>query len=115
MVSRQATLLFQTFNNQTNQIIVCYLFKTWLREISFGKFMTMLDLWYLTAKSFINFTGGKDKVSAIDVAIIIVTKTLHVKAMSSPLGWIWTIDNSIVYYTLLNAFSYDLLSIPKVT
>jgi hypothetical protein len=48
--------------------------------------MTILDLWYLTAKSFKNFTGGKEKVSAIVVAIIIVTKTLHIKAMSSSLG-----------------------------
>ena len=93
---------------------VCYLFKTWLREISFGKFMTILDLWYLIAKSCKNFTGGKEKVSAIVVAIIIVTKTLHVKAMSSPLGWICTIDNTTVYYKLLNAFSYDLLSHPML-
>ena len=79
-----------------------------MREISFGKFMTILDLWYLIAKSSKNFTGGKDKVSAIVVAIVNVTKTLHVKAMSSPLGWIWTIDNTTVYYKLLNIFSYDL-------
>ena len=77
--------------------------------------MTILDLWYLIAKSCKNFTGGKEKVSAIVVAINNVTKTLHVKAMSSPLGLIWTSDNSIVYYTLLNTFSYDLLSDPKVT
>ena len=72
--------------------------------------MTILVLWYLVAKSCKNFTGGKEKVSVIVVAIIIVTKTLHVKAMSSSFGLIWTIDNTTVYYKLLNAFSYDLLS-----
>ena len=70
-----------------------YLFKTWLREISFGKFMTILDLWYLIEKSFKNFTGGKENVSAIAVEIIKVTKTLIVQAMSSPSSWIWAIDN----------------------
>ena len=70
-----------------------YLFKSWLREISFGKFMTMLDLWCLIAKSCKNFTGGKENVSAIAVEIIKVTKTLIVQAMSSPSSWIWAIDN----------------------
>ena len=72
--------------------------------------MTILVLWYLVAKSCKNFTGGKEKVSAIVVAIIIVTKTLNVKAMSSFLELIWTIDNTTVYYKLLNAFSYGILS-----
>ena len=70
-----------------------YLFKSWLREISFGKFMTMLDLWCLIAKSCKNFTGGKEIVSAKAVEIIKVTKTLIVQAMSSPSSWIWAIDN----------------------
>ena len=70
-----------------------YLFKSWLREISFGKFMTMLDLWCLIAKSCKNFTGGKEIVSAKAVEIIKVTKTLIVQAMSSLSSWIWAIDN----------------------
>jgi hypothetical protein len=60
-----------------------YLFKSWLQEICFGKFMTILDLWYLIVKSFKNFTGGKEDVSAIVIASINMTKTLHVQAMSS--------------------------------
>ena len=70
-----------------------YLFKSWLQETFFGKFMTMLDLWCLIAKSCKNFTGGEENVSAIAVEIIKVTKTLIVQAMSSPSSWIWAIDN----------------------
>jgi hypothetical protein len=44
--------------------------------------MTIFDLWYLIAKSFKNFTGGKEDVSAIVIASI-NTKTLHVQAMAS--------------------------------
>ena len=46
-----------------------------MQEISFGKFMTILDLWCLIANSCKNFTGGKESVSAIAVEIIKVTKT----------------------------------------
>ena len=70
-----------------------YLFNSWLQEISFGKFMTILDLWCLIANSCKNFMGGKESVSAIAVEIIKVTKTLIVQAMSSPSSWIWAIDN----------------------
>jgi hypothetical protein len=52
-----------------------------LQEISFGKFMTILDLWCLIAKSCKNFTGGKENVSAIAVEIIKATKTLIVQAI----------------------------------
>ena len=48
--------------------------------------MTILDLWYLIANSFKNFTGGKENVFAKAVAIITVTKTLLAKAMSSLFG-----------------------------
>ena len=44
--------------------------------------MTMLDLWYFSAKSFKNFAGGKDNFSAIAGAITNITKTLHVQAIS---------------------------------
>ena len=81
-----------------------YLFKSWLREISFGKFMTILDLWCLIAKSCKNFTGGKENVSAIAVEIIKVTKTLIVQAMSSPFSWIWAIDNVSKFWLHLKEF-----------
>ena len=70
-----------------------YLFKIWLRIISFGKFMTILDFWYFTAKSSKNFNGGKENVSAIAIESIKDTKTLIFQAMSSSSSWIWTIDN----------------------
>ena len=75
-----------------------------MREISFGKFMTILDLWYFIAKSFRKFTGGKENVSAIAVEIIKVTKTLIVQAMSSPSSWIWAIDNISKFLLHLKEF-----------
>ena len=69
-----------------------YLFTSWFWEVSFGKFMTIFDLWYLVAKSFKNFTGGKEDISAIVIASINTTKTLHVEAMSSLSSRLWTID-----------------------
>ena len=75
-----------------------------MREISFGKFMTILDLWCLIAKSCKKFTGGKENVSAIAVEIIKVTKTLIVKAMSSPSSWIWAIDNVLKFLLHLKEF-----------
>ena len=44
-------------------------------------FMAILDLWYFIAKSSKKFTGGKEKVSAIALAINNITKTLLVQAM----------------------------------
>ena len=79
------------------QNVVCYLFKTWLRGTSFGKFMITLVLWYFIAKSFKNSTGGKDNFSAIAVAVIKITKTLLVQAMSDLSSWILTIDSTLVY------------------
>ena len=81
-----------------------YLFKSWLQEISFGKFMTILDLWYFIAKSSKKFTGGKEDVSVIAVEIIKVTKTLIVQAMTSPLSWIWAIDNISSFLLHLKKF-----------
>ena len=54
-----------------------------MRGISFGKFMTILDLWYFIAKSFKNFAGGKENDSAIAGAITNITKTLNFQAMTS--------------------------------
>ena len=66
--------------------------------------MTILDLWYLIEKSFKNFTGGKENVSAIADEIIKVTKTLIVQAMSSPSSWIWAIDNISKFLLHLKEF-----------
>ena len=43
--------------------------------------MTMLFLWYFSAKSFKKFAGGKDNFSAIAGAITNITKTFHVQAI----------------------------------
>ena len=80
---------------------ICYLFKTWLWEISFGKFMTILSLWYFITKAFKNSTGGRDNFSAMAVAIIKSTKPLLVQTMSDLSSWIWSSDNTPVYYKLL--------------
>ena len=84
-----------------SSVLHTYLFKTWLREISFGKFMTILCLWYFITKAFKNSTGGRDNFSAIAVAIIKSTKTLLVQTMSDPSSWIQISDNTPVYYILL--------------
>jgi hypothetical protein len=67
--------------------------------------MTILDLWYLIANSFKNFTGGKENVFAKAVAIITITKTLLAKAMSSLFGGIWTNDNPHMYYKQLYMYT----------
>ena len=72
--------------------------------------MTMLDLWYFSAKSFKNFAGGKDNFSAIAGAITSITKTFHVQAISNLFWCIWTIDNMPLYYLFLYAFLYDILA-----
>jgi hypothetical protein len=55
---------------------------TWLREISFGMLMTMLDLWYFNAKSFKNFAGGNENGFAIANATTKIANTWLARAMS---------------------------------
>ena len=62
--------------------------------------MTMLSLWYFSAKSFKNFAGGKDNFSAIVGAITNITKTFHDQAIFNMFWQIWTIDNMPWYYVL---------------
>ena len=45
-------------------------------------FITILDLWYLNAKSFKNFAGGNENGFAIANATTKITKTGLVQAMS---------------------------------
>ena len=51
--------------------------------------MTMLDLWYFSAKSFKKFTGGRDNFSAIAGAITNITMTFHVQAIFNLFWRIW--------------------------
>ena len=75
-----------------------YLFKSWLWEISVGKFMTILDLWYLIAKSSKNFTGSKENAS------IFLVKLLQQISQSLKYAGIK------IFHWLFNALKYGILN-----